>query len=184
MPLEFAVRLTVWTPNESVYSGGVLYWMTSARAYSVMGFRPAGRTWREVKAPMAAWLECAALVRREGRLALFGGTCGGEGYVWELGAGDAWVLVGAVPPELGRRFLGGQMKWATTKCVGSDGALYLYRDLGCGMLVWKEMSLGGNWEWFWVEGCCEVRGIGIPEVPIRGVLLYPSLDRPLLHASS
>ncbi|GJW94256.1 hypothetical protein Tco_0173928 [Tanacetum coccineum] len=32
---EFAVRPTVWTPNESVYANGVLYWMTSARAYVV-----------------------------------------------------------------------------------------------------------------------------------------------------
>ncbi|KAF9612535.1 hypothetical protein IFM89_000457 [Coptis chinensis] len=32
MPIEFAVRLTVWTPNESVYSMGMLYWITSARA--------------------------------------------------------------------------------------------------------------------------------------------------------
>lgn len=36
MPVEFAVRLTVWTPNESVVSNGILYWMTSARAYCVM----------------------------------------------------------------------------------------------------------------------------------------------------
>ncbi|XXG55969.1 hypothetical protein AAC387_Pa03g3511 [Persea americana] len=176
MPVEFAVRLTVWTPNESVCSGGVLYWMTSARAYSVMGFKLGLRTWREVKAPMADRLECAALVSRSGRLALFGGTCGGKAYVWELGVGDVWAVVAVVPLELGRRFLGGRMKWASTKCVGGDGAVYLYRDLGCGMLVWKEVSLGGVWEWFWVEGCSKVRDVGVPKVPIRGLLLYPSLD--------
>lgn len=57
MPVEFAVRLTVWTPKESVYSRGVLYWMTSARAYSVIGFDISNNRWRELSVPMADRLE-------------------------------------------------------------------------------------------------------------------------------
>lgn len=49
VPLELAVRLTVWTPNESVYDGdGGLYWVTSARAYSMVAFELKTGRWREV----------------------------------------------------------------------------------------------------------------------------------------
>ncbi|XP_058112937.1 protein UNUSUAL FLORAL ORGANS-like [Magnolia sinica] len=182
MPVEFAVRLTVWTPNESVYADGALYWMTSARAYSVMGFEVRSRTWREVKAPMADQLECAAIVRRMGRLAIFGGTCGGGACIWELGVGDEWTLIEVVPNELGRRFLGVKGSWGSTKCVGCDEAMYLYKDLGWGMLVWREVPHKARWEWFWVDGCTEVKRVGAPKVPFKGVILHPTLA-PLLHAS-
>ncbi|KAJ1392175.1 Kelch-type beta propeller [Sesbania bispinosa] len=70
MPVEFAVRLTVWTPNENVCIKGTLYWITSARAYSVIGFDVTTNTWRELGVPMAERLEFATLVRRNGALGL------------------------------------------------------------------------------------------------------------------
>lgn len=49
VPPDLAVRLTVWTPNESVYDGdGGLYWVTSARAYSMVAFELKTGRWREV----------------------------------------------------------------------------------------------------------------------------------------
>ncbi|XP_010254355.1 PREDICTED: F-box/kelch-repeat protein At3g61590-like [Nelumbo nucifera] len=176
MPIEFAVRLTVWTPNESVYSDGVLYWMTSARAYSVMGFQVSTGLWKEVKVPKADQLEFASLVRRKGRLALVGGDCMGEACIWELGVGDQWMLLEMVPVELGMRFLGGKRNWCSTKCVGIDEAVYLYRDLGSEMLVWREVAVKGRWEWDWIEGCGSIRGEEVPKFPIKGMLLQPSLN--------
>lgn len=179
MPVEFAVRLTVWTPNESVFSGGVLYWMTSARAYSVMRFDISSNRWRELGVPMADRLEFAALVRREGRVAVVGGTCGGGGCVWELGGDDSWEVVGEVPMELGIRLLGEKLNWGCVKCVGIDGAICLYRDLGSGIIVWrrKEEEEEGKWEWDWIEGCCAVGGRQIHSFPIKGLLLLPNLAR-------
>ncbi|XP_041017828.1 F-box/kelch-repeat protein At5g15710-like [Juglans microcarpa x Juglans regia] len=175
MPVEFAVRLTVWTPNESVYSKGFLYWITSARAYCVMGFEIGTNTWRELNVPMADRLEFATLVRRNGVLTLVGGTCGQPACIWELGEGDEWGLVEKMPAELETRFLGGKGSWGSTKCVGSDEAIYLYRCLGSGMAVWREVVDKGRWEWFWVEGCCSIGGKRVQSFPIKGVLLHPSL---------
>ncbi|XP_042049594.1 F-box/kelch-repeat protein At5g15710-like [Salvia splendens] len=167
MPVEFAVRLTVWTPKESVYSGdGVLYWMTSARAYSVMGFDISSNRWREVAVPMADRLEFAALVRREGKVAVVGGTSGGGGRVWELGGGDRWGVVEEVPVELGMRLLGEEMNWGCVKCVGIDGMICLYKDLGSGIIVWSD----GKWDW--IHGCSS-----LPSIPIKGILLLPDLAR-------
>ncbi|XP_077226369.1 protein UNUSUAL FLORAL ORGANS-like [Tasmannia lanceolata] len=180
VPMEFAVRLTVWTPNESVYSDGILYWMTSARAYSVMGLEVGTHSWKEVKVPMAEQLECASLVPRGGRVAVVGGLCGGGAYVWELGVGDVWVLLDVVPPLLERMFVGSKGSWGNTKCVGSDEAVYLYRDLGCGMLVWKEVSSKGRWEWLWVEGCYQIRGEMVPKFPLKGMLLHPTLAHSIM----
>lgn len=174
MPVEFAVRLTVWSPNESVYSGGVLYWMTSARAYSVMGLDIESNSWRELSVPMAERLEFAALVRWNGRPTLVGGTCNEGACIWELGEGDTWELVEKIPIELGMRLLGVKGSWESTKCVGSDGALCLYRDLGSGMVVWREVEKG-RWEWLWVEGCCSVGGKQVQNIPIKGLLLHPNL---------
>ncbi|KAK9282243.1 hypothetical protein L1049_005157 [Liquidambar formosana] len=176
MPMEFAVRLTVWTPNESVYSNGILYWMTSARAYSVMGFDIGTNTWRELNVPMADRLEFATLVRHNGKLTLVGGTCGGGACVWELDVEDNWGMVEKVPLELGMRFLGGKESWGSTKCVGGDGVVCLYRDLGSGMVFWREVvDKKGRWEWYWVEGCCFIRGKQVQNLPIKGVLLHPNL---------
>ncbi|KAJ0971242.1 hypothetical protein J5N97_019201 [Dioscorea zingiberensis] len=177
MPVEFAVRLTVWTPNESVHAGGTIYWMTSARAYSVVGFDVERGSWREVRAPMADRLEWAALVqtRDAGRIGLVGGACEGEACVWELTDGDEWALVGEVPAELGRRFWNRKGSWGATRCVGSDKALYLFRDLGSEVLVWREGKRG--WEWVLVQGCCGDGEALIPKhnIPIRAVLLPPVL---------
>nr|POE59827.1 f-box/kelch-repeat protein [Quercus suber] len=175
MPVEFAVRLTVWTPNESVYSKGVLYWITSARAYSVMGLEIGTNTWVELNVPMAEKLEFATLVRRNGVLTLVGGIYGGEACLWELVEGYNWRLVEKMPIEFGIRFLGSKTSWGSTKCVGSDKAIYLYRDLRSGMVVWREVVDKGKWEWFWVEGCCSVGGKQVQTFPIKGVLLRPSL---------
>ncbi|RRT77867.1 hypothetical protein B296_00012175 [Ensete ventricosum] len=188
MPVEFAVRLTVWTPNESVHAlDGAMYWMTSARAYSVMGFDLGRRAWREVKAPMADRLEWAALVRRpSGKLGLVGGDGDGQGTVWELIEEDKWVAVGRVPAELGRRFWG-RSKSAATRCVGGEEAVYLFRDLGSEMLVWRESSSSQikkkkqgeeTWEWRLVHGrCC------MPNIPIKAALLHPTLSRSSFPAS-
>ncbi|KAJ4966032.1 hypothetical protein NE237_017881 [Protea cynaroides] len=143
MPIEFAVRLTVWTPNESVFSGGIIYWMTSARAYSVMGFDVSTGSWKE---SMADRVEFTALVRRKGRLALVGSASAMEACVWELDDCDGWVLVESVPFEMGKRFLKGKGCWWSTKCVGSDEAIYLFREVGFEMLAWREeIAMKGRW---------------------------------------
>nr|GMC75014.1 F-box protein At5g49610-like [Ipomoea batatas] len=95
MPMEYAVRLTVWTANESVHSNGVLYWITSARAYSIMGFEVETKKWRQLSVPMGDRLEFAALL---------------------------WSVIETVPLELGMRLLGGNGSWGNVKCVGGiDG---------------------------------------------------------------
>ncbi|KAM7483664.1 hypothetical protein LguiB_008247 [Lonicera macranthoides] len=179
MPVEFSVRLTVWTPNESVYSNGVLYWMTSARAYSVMGFEIGTNNWRELNVPMADRLEFAAIVPRNGKLTLVGGTVNGDACIWELGEGERWDIIEKVPFELRVRFLKGKGNWGSTKCVGIDGIMCLYRDIGSGMLVWREVVDKGRWEWFWIEGCSSVKGKQLQNFPIKGLLLHPNLGSSL-----
>jgi len=176
MPVEFAVRLTVWTPSESVFSKGVLYWITSARAFTVMGYDICTNTWRELDVPMADRLEFATLVRRNGALTLVGGATGEiNACIWELGEGDNWRLVEKMPGEFERRLVGGKGSWGSTKCVGSDGAIYLYRELGSGMVVWREVVENGVWEWFWVDGCSSIGGKQVQSFPVKGVLLHPNL---------
>ncbi|KAL8458069.1 hypothetical protein ACS0TY_035806 [Phlomoides rotata] len=173
MPVEFAVRLTVWSPNESVYSNGTLYWMTSARAYSVMGFDISSNRWRELSVPMADRLDFAVLVPRNGKLAVVGGECGGDARVWELGEGDMWKLVGKVPLELGVRLLGEKVNWGSVKCVGIEGGICLYKDVGSGVIIWR--GVGGEGGWGWIEGCCAIRGREVRNFPIKGLLLQPNL---------
>lgn len=165
MPLEFAVRLTVWTPNESVSAGdGAIYWITSARVYSVVGFDIKSGAWREVKAPMAERLEWAGLVRRgSGRVAVVGGVENGEGFVWELREGDEWVVVGGVPPLVG----GGD---GGVKCVGGGEVVYLFKDLRGKILVGDVRE---RVEWWWVDGCCDYAD---HKTPVKGVILCPSLS--------
>ncbi|MBA0720077.1 hypothetical protein Golax_007716 [Gossypium laxum] len=175
VPTEFAVRLTVWTPNESVYSNGVLYWMTSARAYSVMGYEIDGHRWRGFGVPMADKLEFAALLCRNGGLTLVGGASEGEACIWELKEGDRWGLIQKMPMEMGRKLLGGKRSWGSIKCVGSEEAIYLYKELGSGMVVWREMEEKARWAWFWIEGCHSIGGNQVPNLPIKGVFLHPNL---------
>ncbi|KAL6584766.1 hypothetical protein OROMI_004055 [Orobanche minor] len=180
MPVEIAVRLTVWTPNESVYSNGTLYWMTSARAYSVMGLDIFTNTWRELSVPLADKLEFAALVPRNGKLAVVGGACGGDCCVWELGddVGGEWNLIGRVPSELGIRLSGNRGSWGSVRCVGIEGAVCLYKDFGSGTIVWRDVLSGeGGWEWEWIDGCCSVGGREIKNFPIRGFLIHPNVSR-------
>lgn len=176
LPVEFAVRLTVWTHNEGVYSNGVLYWITSARAFSVMGFEIDSNNCRELQVPMADRLEFAALTCRNGRLALVGGVCGEEACVWEYGEGDMWVLVEKVPNELGIKLVGGSNgSWINTKCVGNNEVMCLYKELGTGMLVWRERKEKKKWEWVWIHGCSSIRSKRVHNLPIKGLLLQPSL---------
>ncbi|KAG9459678.1 hypothetical protein H6P81_004186 [Aristolochia fimbriata] len=193
MPRELAVRLTVWAQSEGVYAGGVLYWVTSARVYSVMGFEVGTGRWVEVKAPEAERLASAALVRRSGRLALVGAVTRGGGCssccIWELGERFEWVLVEEVPPELGRRFLesaaapGTHGRWDCAKCAGIDEAIYLYRDLCSPMLVWRREK-ETKWEWIWVEGFAKSKANEATTTsPIKGVLLHPSLSPPSFYRS-
>ncbi|KAG8379859.1 hypothetical protein BUALT_Bualt07G0133200 [Buddleja alternifolia] len=174
IPIEFSVRLTVWTPNQSVYSKGILYWMTSARAYSVMGFEIETNRWRELSVPMADRLEFAALVPRNGNPTIIGGTCGGDACIWELGEGHIWNVVEKLPIELGIRLLGDKPNWGSVKCVGIDGAICLYRDIGAGVIIWKEVK--EKWEWDWIEGCRSIRGKEMQNFPIKGLLIHPNIS--------
>ncbi|KAK7389524.1 hypothetical protein VNO78_24646 [Psophocarpus tetragonolobus] len=102
-PVEFAV----WTPHENVCINETLYWVTSARAYSVMGFYVSKNRWLELGVPMAETLEFATLVPRNGTLALVSGTSAGTACIWELNEGDNWCLVDkpdAMPKALDRSF--------------------------------------------------------------------------------
>ncbi|KAK4252880.1 hypothetical protein QN277_011018 [Acacia crassicarpa] len=183
MPVEFAVRLTVWTPNESVRIGNVLYWITSARVYSVIGCDVSTNTWKEISVPMAERLGFATLVGRDGVLGLVGGISGGNSCVWEMEEGDIWGLKNKVPSELGWKLLGGnsnsnnKRNWESTKCVGNDEAICLYRDLGSGMVVWRKVrdEEGSEWEWNWVEGCGCIKGKKVHNCSIRGILIHPTL---------
>ncbi|XP_061340059.1 F-box only protein 6-like [Gastrolobium bilobum] len=179
MPVEFAVRLTVWTPNENVYINGTLYWITSARAFSVMGFDISTNTWRELGVPIAERLEFASLVRWNGALALVGGTCGENACIWELNEVDKWCLADKVPAELGLRLLSGKGNWDSVKCVGNEDAICLYRDLGSGMIVCKKVGDKGRWEWLWVDGCVHIKGKQMPNCQIRGMLI----QQPILASS-
>lgn len=175
MPVEFAVRLTVWTPNENVWIGEMLYWITSARAYSVMGFDVSKNRWRELGVPMAERLEFATLVKRDGVLALVGGTCGGSACIWELNQGDKWCLVDKVPFELGLRLLSEKRVWESVKCVGNEDVICLYRDLGSGIVVCKKVGDLSRWEWAWVDGCGYIKGKQVGNCTIRGTLVHPTL---------
>ncbi|KAK9054672.1 hypothetical protein SSX86_025751 [Deinandra increscens subsp. villosa] len=169
MPVEFAVRLTVWTPNESVYSNGVLYWMTSARAYSIMGFEIGSNKWKELSVPMGDTLEFAALVTWGGKLTVVGGVRGGNVVVWELGEGGKWVTVDRMSTELGNRSV-------STKCVGIEGCVCLYKESGSGMMVWRRDEDHKNkWVWNSIEGCNRVNGKRVENYPIRGLFLHPNL---------
>ncbi|GKF46193.1 F-box/kelch-repeat protein-like protein, partial [Tanacetum coccineum] len=95
MPVEFAMRLTVWTPNESVYANGVM-----ARAYSIMGYEIYRDKWKELGMPMGDTLEFTTLVICDGKVAVVGGTHDGNVLVWELGNGDEWILIERMPLEL------------------------------------------------------------------------------------
>ncbi|KAI3863553.1 hypothetical protein MKX03_019953 [Papaver bracteatum] len=168
MPIEFAVRITIWTPNESAFWKGILYWITSARVYKVMSYELASKTCKELNVPMANQLEFASLVCRKGLLLLVGGACKGDAWIWELGVEDKWVLVERVPRLLGKKFWGSKRSWSKTKCVGSEEAVYLYREFGSQMLVWRESSERGRWEWFWIEGCGFIKGEKVLKFPIKG----------------
>ncbi|GKB37560.1 F-box/kelch-repeat protein-like protein [Tanacetum coccineum] len=135
MPVEFAVRLTVWTPNESVYANGVLYWMTSARAYSIIGYEMDRDKWKELGVPMGDTLEFATLVPCDGKVAVVGGTHDGNVLVWELGDGDEWILIERMPLELAKRFAG-----SSTKCAGIEGGVCLYKDIASAMVVWRRVK--------------------------------------------
>lgn len=179
MPMEFAVRLTVWTPIESVCIGNVLYWVTSARVYSVISFDIFTNTWRELSVPMAERLEFATLVKRNGVLGLVGGISGGNACIWEMNERGLWDLTEEVPKEMGLRLMGGRnnKNWDSTKCVGYEGTLCLYRDLGSGMVVWRKVGdkKGGVWKWIWVDGYGCIKGKQVPNYQIRGILFPPTL---------
>lgn len=177
--VEFSVRLTVWTPNENVCvertitktRTTTLYWITSARAYSVMGYDVGNNCWREFGVPYADKLEFATLVRWNGGLGLVGGTCGGSVSVWEMSEeDDRWCLVDEMPIELGLRLLCGKRNWEGVKCVSDDDAICLYKELGNGMVICRKVR-----EWVWVDGCGYVKGKKVLNCAIRGVFVNPSL---------
>ncbi|KAJ3692992.1 hypothetical protein LUZ60_012087 [Juncus effusus] len=176
MPAEFTVRLTVWTPNESVHTdNGYLYWMTSARAYSVVRLERSSWTWSEVKLPMANRLDWAGLFkRRNGKLGLVGGESEMIGQVWELemnGRDEWWVEIDRVPLDLEMRFREGLSKGNVVRCGGAGEAAFLYRGLGSGMIIWAEN--GEKLGWNWIDGNCEI-GFNIPFFKASSV--HPSLS--------
>lgn len=178
MPVEFAVRLTVWSPNESVYSNGVLYWMTSARAYSIMGFEVKTNKWKQLSVPMGDTLEFASLILSNGRLALVGG--GGDAWIWELGVEDDWCLVEKMGMELKMRFLRGKGSWGCTKCVGIEGELCLYREFGLDMLIWRKLvGECSKWAWCWIKGCSSIKEKQVTKFSIKGLLIHPNLSSPV-----
>lgn len=182
MPPEFAVRLTVWTAGEGVHAVGGVYWVTSARAYSVVRFDTEAGRWSEIRAPMAERLEWASLVEMKGRrLGLVGGIVGEEeqgrqGHVWEMVGDGDWRPVAVVPVveewRKAGRSGGGSSGGGSFRCVGAEGVVYLFRDLCSGMLVWREAAATpaattavsgdddkdndakryGRWKWDWVDG--------------------------------
>ncbi|XP_004506938.1 F-box protein At5g49610-like [Cicer arietinum] len=181
MLVEFSIRLTVWTPNENVCvertKGTTLYWVTSARAYSVIGFDVGNSCWREFGVPLGDKLEFANLVRWNGGLGLVGGTCGGNVCVWEMSeeGDDKWCLVNEMPVELGLRLLCGKRNWEGVKCVSDEDAICLYREFGFGMVICRKDRDLGKWEWIWVDGCGYIKGKKVLICPIRGVLVHPTL---------
>ncbi|CAI9095221.1 OLC1v1031108C1 [Oldenlandia corymbosa var. corymbosa] len=178
VPLEYSVRLTVSDPDAAVYCDGVIYWMTSTGAYSVIAYEITTNKWKELNLPIADRLEFAALGRRNGKLTLVGGKCGGDAYVWEHGKGGMnWGIIEKVPFELGMKFLGGKGCWDNTKCVCTDGMVCFYKDVGSGMLAWREIDENGRWGWFWIDECCSIRGqqLKLQNFQIKGLLLHPNL---------
>lgn len=172
MPIEFAVRLTVWTPNESVFSNGVLHWMTSARAYSIMGFEMGTNKWKELSVPMGDTLEFAALVKRDGQLVVVGGTHSGNVTVWELGDNDEWNVIERMPVELSKKIVGSK----NIKCVGIEAGVCLYREIASEMVMWKKTENHKNiWEWCLIQGCNQVNGEQFENYPIKGLFLHPNL---------
>ncbi|KAI3963347.1 hypothetical protein MKW98_022769 [Papaver atlanticum] len=152
-------------------------WYILSLEFILMSYELASKTWKELNVPMANQLEFASLVCRKGLLLLVvGGACKGDAWIWELGVEDKWVLVERVPSLLGKKIWGSKRSWSKTKCVGSDEAVYLYREFGSQMLVWRESSEKGRWEWFWIEGCGFIKGEKVLKFPIKGMLLQPSLN--------
>ncbi|KAK1306670.1 hypothetical protein QJS10_CPA10g00396 [Acorus calamus] len=65
IPGHFATLLTVWTFGEGVHVGGTVYWVTSARAYTIVAYEIGPRAWREVKVPEAERLLYLVTTRNE-----------------------------------------------------------------------------------------------------------------------
>ncbi|KAF1870086.1 hypothetical protein Lal_00017666 [Lupinus albus] len=175
MPMEFAIRLTIWTRNENVYVNGTLYWITSARVYSVMRFDIGTNKWNLLHVPMAEMLEFATLVKWNGTLALVGGTFSDGACIWEMNEWGLWSIVDKVPAELGLRLLSRKRNWESVKCVGNEDNICLFRDLVSGMVVCKKVGDEGTLEWLWVDGCGYIKGKQVPNCTIRGTLLHPNL---------
>ncbi|CAL0308783.1 unnamed protein product [Lupinus luteus] len=180
MPMEIAIRLTVWTPNENVCVNETLYWVTSARVYSMMRFDIGTTKWNVLSVPMADRLEFATLVKWNGALALVGGTFSDGACIWEMNEGGIWCLVEKVPVELGLKLLSGKRNWDSVKCVGNEDSIILFRDLVSGMVACKKVGDKGTWEWFWVDGCGYIKGKHVPNCAIRGTLVYPNLVSSLI----
>ncbi|GJV44302.1 F-box/kelch-repeat protein-like protein [Tanacetum coccineum] len=107
-----------------------LYWMTSARAYRIMGYEMDKDKWMELGVPMGDTLKFTTLVPCDGKVVVVGGTHDGNVLVWELGDGDEWILIERMPLELAKRFAG-----SSTKCARIEGGVCLYKDIASAMLV-------------------------------------------------
>ncbi|GJW26311.1 ulp1 protease family, C-terminal catalytic domain-containing protein [Tanacetum coccineum] len=132
IPVEFAVRLTVWTPNENVY--------------------------KELGVPMGDTLEFATLVPCDGKVAVVGGTHDGNVLVWELGDGDEWILIERMPLELAKRFAGSSTKCAGIEggvCLYKDidSAMVVWR---------RVKNHKNKWEWCSIDGCNTVGSSTLP----------------------
>lgn len=180
MPEKYAARMILWSTSGSVHHNGVLYWITSAKVYNVIGVDVGAQSpvWFEVGVPCADQLEFATLVVTRGGkgLGLVGGLAGGEVCLWELEGRDTWVLVDNLPGEAVTRLLGREGKLGSVKCVGGGGLVYLFKDFRCGMLVWKAQIGSCRRDWYWVKRCLSGGDGSLPSFPVKGVVLWPSLS--------
>lgn len=176
VPCEYAVRLAVWTPNDTVYCNGVIYFLTSARPYSIIAFDLVKGTWSEVMVPRPQQLMCSFLIKRRGRLTLVGGLGSPKKCkclnIWEL-QGDGWPEIETMPGEVFNRFFGEKADF-DYKCAGSGDCLYFFRDYHTEILVCELFeNQRANWRWI---SCFSFVGSKFPRFSFRGMLIQPGLD--------
>nr|GEW67204.1 hypothetical protein [Tanacetum cinerariifolium] len=118
--------------SEAVSGGAASYESTlemfdsKSNKWTVMGPMPVEDKWKE----LGDTLKFATLIPHDGKVAVVGGTHDGNVLVWELGAGDEWILIERMPLELAKRFAG-----SSTKCAGIEGEVCLYKDIASRMVT-------------------------------------------------
>ncbi|GLJ43883.1 hypothetical protein SUGI_0914740 [Cryptomeria japonica] len=177
VPCEYAVRLALWTPNDTVYCNGTIYCLTSARPYSIIAFNSVTGVWSEVMVPRGPHLLCSFLVQRRDKLTLVGGVGSPRDCkclkVWELDE-DGWLEIESMPGEFFNSFLGGKTDF-DYKFAGNGDFLYFFKDSQSQMLVCELSSQNHKTSWRWIPGCSSV-GSQFSKCSIRGMFIQPRLD--------